>query len=215
MADPAMQADELLSPQPQQLVAGEVRKEDLQGTFSVHLRVNPDLPYDRSVLLQLGQFLLPYMAERYPIGARLLLRKIWTIQGQGDFDAIYPEAIALLETQRLMARVLAETQQMQMQMQLMQAQAQAASQPQGPQGPSPETQQAMEGALQAEAQGKQAQAQAQVHGAEHTQQRNEMQTAQQRQAMEHETAQQHVKLLQQLEKLRQQRRPPASNGREE
>jgi hypothetical protein len=205
--DAMQQADALLSPQPQQLVAGEVRKEDLQGTFSVHLRVNPDLPYDRSVLQQLAQFLLPYMAERYPIGARLLLRKLWNLLGQGGFDEIYPEAIALLETQRLMAKVLAETQQVQMQMQMMQAQAQQAQQqaqqPQGPAGPSPQTQQMLDSGMQAEAMGQHAQAQAQVHDAQHQQHRNTLQT--------HGEV---VKVLQQLQKLQQQSQPPATNGRE-
>lgn len=205
MADPALQADQLLSPQPQQLVAGEVRKEDLQGTFSVHLRVNPDLPYDRSVALQLSQFIFPYLSERYPIGARLLLRHLWTLHGQKNFDEFFPEMVALLETQKLFAAVLMQIKQTQLQGQMMEAQAQQATQqaqqPQGPAGPSPQTQQMMDSGMQAEALGQHAQAQAQVHDAQHTQQRNEMQTAQQ-----------HTKLLQELQKLMQQGQPPATNG---
>ena len=129
----------LLEPDTELLIAEDIHKEDIAGEYSMRVVMSPDLPYDRQVIMQLGQFMMPVVLERYPIGARLLLKRMWELNGQRGFDQIYPPAIALLETQRLFTRIL-------MEQQLAQAQMQAAMQPppqEPPQGeppPSPETQ---------------------------------------------------------------------------
>jgi hypothetical protein len=133
----------LLEPDTELLLAEEIHKEDIAGEYNMRVVMSPDLPYDRQVIMQLGQFMLPVVLERYPIGARLLLKRMWELNGQRAFDQIYPPAIALLETQRLFTRVL-------MEQQLAQAQMQAAMQPQQPPPPegepppSPETQAILE-----------------------------------------------------------------------
>ena len=138
MADATQQADQLLDPSQDLVLAQGVQKEDLAGTFSVHLRVNPDLPWDRSVQLQLAQFIFPYLAQRYPIGARLLLKKLWELHGQTGFDAWFPEVVSLLETQKIMHEILMQLQMQGQQMAAAEQQQQAQGQPQQP-GMSPET----------------------------------------------------------------------------
>jgi hypothetical protein len=148
--------ESVLEPEQEVLLEDEVTKEDLQGTYVLRLTMNPELPFDRQVVMQLGGQMLPILLERYPIGARLLLKRMWEINGQRDFDQIYPQAIAMLETQLRFTQVLmqqqAQEQQMAQQQQMAKMQAAQVEQaaqggqqpPQGPPGPSPETQALME-----------------------------------------------------------------------
>lgn len=118
------QAEDLLNPEEAFLIAKDVSRDDLQGTFLVKLKVNPDLPFDRQVLTQLGQTLYPVLAQKYPLGARLLLKRIWEINNQSGFDTLYPPSIALLETQALFTQIL-------QQQQAQQAQTTSSPSPQG------------------------------------------------------------------------------------
>ena len=146
-------AESLLEPEREHLLEEEVSREDLAGSYVLKLAMNPELPFDRQVVMQLGQQMLPILIERYPIGARLLLKRMWEINGQKSFDQLYPPAIAHLETQLRFTQVLLQQQmqeqqmqQAQMQQAAAQAQVQAAAQspPEQPQGPGPETQAMLE-----------------------------------------------------------------------
>lgn len=148
----------LMEPEDEVVLEQEVSKEDLAGSYVLKLTMNPELPFDRQVVMQLGGQMVPILLERYPIGARLLFKRMWEVNGQKNFDQIYPQGIAVIETQLRMTQVLMQQQQQQMameqakqqaQMQALQQAAQVAAtaqgaQPQPPQGPSPETQQALE-----------------------------------------------------------------------
>jgi len=149
-------AESLLEPEQDVMLEEEVTKEDLAGSYVLRLSLNPELPFDRQVVMQLGGQMLPILIERYPIGARLLLKRMWEINGQKNFNQLYPPAIAHLETQLRFTQVLlqqemqeGQLQQAKMQQQMMAAQAQQASQaaqapPPQPQGPGPETQAILE-----------------------------------------------------------------------
>jgi hypothetical protein len=196
-------ADALMQPEAERLLAAEVLPEDLEGIYSVHLKVNPDLPFDRQVLTQLGTQMVPILQPIYPIGARLLVKKIWEVNGQTGFDAMYPEAIAMMQTQLLFAQIM-------QQQQMMQAQAQMAQQPQGPPPPPPEppppgsdpqTMQALEAAMQAQAGADAHAAQAQMHGQEQGMTREQM-----------KTAQEYAKMLQQLAKVQAMADTQGQNG---
>lgn len=138
-------ADYLREPQAERLLAQPVTKEDLAGTFLVQMHVNPDLPFDRQMLTQLGQMLVPMLQPLYPIGARLLMKRVWEVNGQTGFDELYPPAIALMQTQMLFQQIL-QQQQMQQMAPMLQSMAaqQQQGQPQGEAPPSPETQAMLE-----------------------------------------------------------------------
>ena len=109
--DPAARAEALLTPGAEALQLAPVTKEDLQGLFSVHCQVNPDLPFQRQLLTELGTQLVPLLERIYPVGAQRLLAAIWTINGQTHFEEYYPPGVALLQTQQLFAQILAQTMQ--------------------------------------------------------------------------------------------------------
>jgi len=158
MAGPGMPplppgAESLLEPEQDVMLEEEVTKEDLAGSYVLRLTLNPELPFDRQVVMQLGGQMLPLLIERYPIGARLLLKRMWEINGQKNFNQIYPPAIAHLETQLRFTQVMLQQfmqeqqlKQAKMQEAAAQAQMQAAANapPQQPQGPGPETQAMLE-----------------------------------------------------------------------
>ena len=165
----------LANPQPPPMLMQPLQQEDLAGIFQVHLRVNPDAPFDRNATMELAQMLFPVLLERYPTGARTLAKVVWEIHGQKGFDQFWPAIVADLESQMKMNMVLMQTQAMQAQL-AMAAQG-------GPQGPSPETQQAVEGGMQAEAQ-------AQIQGAQQQIQQGDLTTQQEQ-----------MRLIEQLQKV--------------
>jgi hypothetical protein len=103
-------ADALLTPEEPFLLETAVGRDDLEGTFMVKLKVNPDLPFDRQTITQMGQFLYPILAAKYPLGARALLKKMWTVNNQEGFDTMYPPSIALIETHALFSQIVKQTQ---------------------------------------------------------------------------------------------------------
>ena len=76
-----------------------IAKEHLSGFFDARIEVNPEEQFDRQVMMSLFQMTAPTIAE-YPIGQRLMLKRIWAVFDQRGFDAIYPEELALMKTQQ-------------------------------------------------------------------------------------------------------------------
>jgi hypothetical protein len=89
--------------------------------------VNPEEQFDRQVMLQLLQLTAPALVS-YPLGTRLMLKRLWTVFDQKGFDEIYPEAIAQLQTQQQM--LAAQVQVAMFEGQLQQLQQQEAQQQQ-------------------------------------------------------------------------------------
>jgi len=191
----AEQADQLMQPETERLLGVEVSPEELAGTFSVQLKVNPDLPYDRQILVQLGTQLMPILQPVYPIGARLLMKRIWEMHGQTRFDELYPPAIAMMQTQILFQQVM--------------AQLQGAGQPlqeppqPPPPGSDPKTQQALEAAMQAQAGADTHSAVAQGHKAQHEMMREHI-----------KTGGEYAKLMEQLHKATMNAAQGGKNGGE-
>jgi hypothetical protein len=80
-----------------------ISREHISGFYDVTIDVNPDAQFDQQVLMSLYQITAPAIAE-YPLGARSMLKRLWAIFNQQGFDDIYPEELAMLQTQqRLMA----------------------------------------------------------------------------------------------------------------
>lgn len=106
-------------------VAKPTSKSDISGLFDVTIEVNPELQFDRQVMMQLFQLTAPAL-QNYPLGTRLMLKRLWAVFDQRGFDAVYPERIAQLEyLQRTLA---AEVQITTFEMQLQQLQQQEAQQ---------------------------------------------------------------------------------------
>lgn len=194
-SDPAQQADMLANPQQQTMTMQPLHQEDLAGIFQVHLRVNPDLPFERQVISQLAEMLFPVLLERYPIGARAMAKDVCEIHGQKGFDQYWPAIVAELETQMKMNAVLMQTQAMQAQL-AMAAQG-------GQQGPSPETQQAVEGGMQAEAQAQIQGAQQQIQQGDLTTQQEQMRLIEQLQKVVAQGQQAQLQIQQMAQQLRQ------------
>jgi hypothetical protein len=101
-----------------------ISKEHISGLYDIKIDVNPEEQFDRQVLLTLYQATAPAVQD-YPIGGRLMLKRLWTTFDQKGFDQIYPEEVALLQTQQRMMAIQVQLATFQVQLtQLDQAQAQ-------------------------------------------------------------------------------------------
>jgi len=88
---------------PPRLVALPISREALSGFYDIRIEVNPEEQFDRQVVLSLTQLTAPAIQD-YPLGMRLMLKRLWTLFDQRGFEEIYPEEVALLQTQvRFMA----------------------------------------------------------------------------------------------------------------
>lgn len=92
-------ASDTSQPVPPTLLALPISKEALSGIYDVHILVNPEEQFDRQVIMQLFQVTAPAL-QTYPLGMRMMLKRIWQVFDQKGFDAIYPEEIALMQTQQ-------------------------------------------------------------------------------------------------------------------
>jgi len=81
-----------------------ISREQLSGFYDVKIDVNPEEQFDRQVLTSLFQITAPAVQD-YPIGLRIMLKQLWTTFNQRGFDAIYPEELALLQTQQRMMAI--------------------------------------------------------------------------------------------------------------
>lgn len=91
-------------PLPEMRTALPISKEQLSGFYDVRIDVNPEEQFDRQVLLSLFQVTAPAVQD-YPMGTRLMLKQLWTAFDQRGFEAIYPEELALLQTQQRMMAI--------------------------------------------------------------------------------------------------------------
>lgn len=82
-------------------VALPISKEQLSGFFDAKIEVNPEQQFDQQVMSTLYQLTAPSL-QLYPVGQRLLLQRIWGAYDQKGFEDIYPEEIALMQTQNVM-----------------------------------------------------------------------------------------------------------------
>lgn len=88
---------------PDTYVALPISKDNLSGFFDIKIEVNPEQQFDQQVLMQLFQITAPALQD-FPVGSRLMLKRIWSVFDQHGFDDIYPEEVAMLQTQqRLLA----------------------------------------------------------------------------------------------------------------
>ncbi len=85
------------APRPQR-VALPISKEQLSGCFDAHIEVNPNEQFDRQVAMSLFQLTSPAIPD-YPLGTRLMLKRLWGSFDARGFDEVYPEEIALRQTQ--------------------------------------------------------------------------------------------------------------------
>jgi hypothetical protein len=91
-------------PLPEMRTALPISRENLSGFYDVRIDVNPEEQFDRQVLMSLFQVTAPAVQE-YPMGTRMMLKQLWTAFDQHGFDAIYPEELALLQTQQRMMAI--------------------------------------------------------------------------------------------------------------
>lgn len=130
-------------PLPPQRSAYPISKEHISGLYDIKIDVNPEEQFDRQVIVSLYQTTAPAIQD-YPIGARLMLKRLWTVFDQKGFDQIYPEEVALLQTQQRMMAIqvqlatfqaqLGQLDQAAAQQQLAQLQQQVQGVQQGSQG---------------------------------------------------------------------------------
>jgi hypothetical protein len=88
----------------EQQVAFPISRENLSGFFDATIEVNPDEQFDRQVMTSLFQTTAPALTL-YPVGTRLMLKRMWSAFDQHGFDEIYPEEIALLQTHQAILAV--------------------------------------------------------------------------------------------------------------
>ena len=101
-----------------------ISKEHISGLYDIAIDVNPNEQFDRQVALALFQLTAPALGN-YPLGLRLMLKRMWTIFGQQGFDDVYPEEVALLQTQQHLMAVQVQVATFEAQLaQIDQAQAQ-------------------------------------------------------------------------------------------
>ena len=93
-------------------VAVEITREHLSGLFDAKLQVNPDATFDRQLLLNLSQQMMPILQGLYPLGLQRLLKRIWELHSLKGFEQIFPTEIAELATRRLLALAQAEMKQL-------------------------------------------------------------------------------------------------------
>ncbi len=105
-------------PQKEQYVALPIGRDNLSGFFDATVEVNPEEQFDRQVMVSLFQMTSPALQE-YPLGVRLMLKRMWAIFDQHGFDDIYPEEIALLQTQQRTMAVEVQIAQFEMQLKQM------------------------------------------------------------------------------------------------
>lgn len=91
-------------PLPEMRMALPISREQLSGFYDVRIDVNPEEQFDRQVLLSLLQVTAPAVQD-YPVGMRMMLKQLWTAFDQRGFEAIYPEELALLQTQQRMMAI--------------------------------------------------------------------------------------------------------------
>lgn len=109
-------------------VALPISKEALSGFFDARIEVNPEEEFDRQVMLSLVQLTAPAIQD-YPIGTRLMLKRVWAVHDQRGFDDIYPEEVAILQTQQRITTIQVQLAAMQAQLQqITQQEAQAKMQ---------------------------------------------------------------------------------------
>ncbi len=112
-------------PAQQQYVALPIGRDNLSGFFDATVEVNPEEQFDRQALVSLFQTTAPAIAE-YPVGIRIMLKRMWAVFDQHGFDDVYPEEIALLQTQE--RTLTAEVKIAQLELQLRQMGEQEAQQ---------------------------------------------------------------------------------------
>ena len=122
-------------PLPEQQTAIPISREAISGFYDIRLDVNPEEQFDRQALLSLYQLTAPAVQE-YPLGSRTMLKRLWSALDQKGFDDIYPEELALLQTQQRMMAIQVqiatfETQLRQIEQSAAQAQLQEAQQAPG------------------------------------------------------------------------------------
>lgn len=81
----------------------QLNPEDISGTFDIAIKINPDAAFERQVALALAQTLDPQLAS-YPIGRRLMWKEVWELHGRRNFDRVWPEEVAIIQTQIVTAQ---------------------------------------------------------------------------------------------------------------
>lgn len=111
-------------PLPDMRAAVPISREMISGFYDVTIDVNPEAQFDQQVIMGLFQLTAPALAD-YPMGMREMLKRVWATYNQPGFDNIYPEEVAMLQTQQRLTAVQVQLATFQAQLaQLDQAQAQ-------------------------------------------------------------------------------------------
>ena len=101
-------------------IAVEITKEHLSGLFDTKLQVNPDATFDRQLLLNLGQQILPILQQMYPLGVQRFLKRVWELHGLKGFEQMLPTEVAELVTRIFMSKAMLELQGLEQQQQMQQ-----------------------------------------------------------------------------------------------
>ena len=99
-------------------VAVEITKEHLSGLFDAKLQVNPDATFDRQLLLNLGQQMLPILQQMYPLGVQRFLKRVWALHGLKGFEQLFPTDVAEVATKLLLSRAMLELRGLEQQQQM-------------------------------------------------------------------------------------------------
>lgn len=81
------------------LVMQEVRHDDLSGLFDVRIKVDPEAFLKQQRQLQLATVIGPIIAPIWPLGHRELWKQLWQLMKLEDFDRLWPEQVAVTQTQ--------------------------------------------------------------------------------------------------------------------
>ncbi len=118
------------------LVMQEIKHSDLSGLFDIRVRVDPEAFLKQQRQLQLAQALDQILAPIWPLGRRELWKQLWELMKLKEFDKLWPESVAVMQTQILIMQaqiqlVTLEGQLMQMQQAQALAEVQALLQASG------------------------------------------------------------------------------------
>lgn len=83
------------------LVMQEIKHSDLSGLFDIRVRVDPEAFLKQQRQLQLATSLDQILAPIWPLGRRELWKQLWQLMKLKDFDKLWPEQVAVVQTQIL------------------------------------------------------------------------------------------------------------------
>lgn len=97
------------------LAMEDVTYEDISGLFDLKIQVNPNAHVDQQKLMAMAEKMDVALVDKWPIGRRLLFKKVWEGLELQEFDTFYPEEVAIVETLLIVMRAQLELGQLEQQ----------------------------------------------------------------------------------------------------